>query len=79
MDDTTLSEVIDITQHASNRPIGNSQRNVDNVLQFTRDQNMKLDNKKCKEMLVDFRKVKTIIPPIALAGIFSQELNILNY
>jgi hypothetical protein len=31
MDDTTLSEVIDITQHVSNCPIGNSQQNVDNI------------------------------------------------
>ena len=68
MDDTTLSEVIDITQHVSNCPIGNSQRNVDNILQFTRNQNMELNSKKCKEMLVDFRKVKTIIPSIAIGG-----------
>jgi hypothetical protein len=68
MDDTTLSEVIDITQHVSNCPIRNSQRNVDNILQFTRNQNMELNRKKCKEMLVDFRKVKTIIPAIAIGG-----------
>jgi hypothetical protein len=68
MDDTTLSEVIDITQHVSNCPIRNSQRNVDNILQFTRNQNMELNSKKCKEMLVDFRKVKTIIPSIAIGG-----------
>jgi uncharacterized spore protein YtfJ len=68
MDDTTLSEVIDITQHVSNCPIVNSQRNVDNILQFTRNQNMELNSKKCKEMLVDFRKVKTIIPAIAIGG-----------
>ena len=68
MDDTTLSEIIDITQHVSNCPIGNSQRNVDNILQFTRNQHMELNSKKCKEMLVDFRKVKTTIPSIAIGG-----------
>jgi hypothetical protein len=51
MDDTTVSEVIDISQHVSNCPIGNSQRNVDNILQFTGNQNMELNSKKCKEML----------------------------
>jgi hypothetical protein len=68
MEDTTLSEVIDINKHVSNCLIGNSQRNVDNILQFTRNQNMELNSKKCKEMLLDFRKVKTIIPSIAIGG-----------
>jgi hypothetical protein len=29
---------------------------------------MELNRKGCKEMLVDFRKVKTIIPSIAIGG-----------
>ncbi len=66
MDDSTISEVIDMSQHISNCPIGNSQRNVENILQFTKNQNMELNVKKCREMLVDFRKVKTTIPPITI-------------
>ena len=58
-----------MSQHISNCPIGNignSQRNVENILQFTKNQNMELNVKKCREMLVDFRKVKTTIPPITI-------------
>ena len=66
MDDSTISEVFDLSQHNSNCPIGNSQRNVENILQFTNNQNMELNVKNCREMLVNFTKVKTMIPPITL-------------
>ena len=64
VDDSTLSEVITITQHSSGSPIGNIQRSVNNVVQFAKDESMELNGKKCKEMLIDFRKKKTEIPLI---------------
>ena len=64
MDDTTLSEVINISNHLTNNQIGNIQGKVDSVVKFAFDEWMELtvNDKKCKEMLVDFRKIKTVIP-----------------
>ena len=64
MDDTTLSEVINVTNHVSGNCIGNSQNTIKNIIQFTENEQMELNVKKCKEMLVDFRKTKTVIPPV---------------
>ena len=36
MDDTTLSEVIDVTNHVSGNCIGNSQSTVNNIIRFTK-------------------------------------------
>jgi hypothetical protein len=60
MDDTTLSEVIDVTNHVSGNCIGNSQNNIDNIIRFTENEQMELNAKKCNEMVVDFRKIKTV-------------------
>ncbi len=68
IDDTTLSEVINITQHSSGSPIGNTQRSVNNVVQFAKDERMELIGKKCKEMLIDFRKKKTDEIPLFNIG-----------
>ena len=65
MDDTTMSEVLNVSDHISGESIGNSQCNLESVLQFTNDENMQLNLKKCKEMHIDFRKNKTVIPPTA--------------
>ncbi len=46
VDDTTLSEVVNITQHSSGSPIGNTQRSVNNVVQFAKDKSMELNGKK---------------------------------
>ena len=64
MDDTTLSEVIETSGHTSGTLIGNTQENVNNVARFARHEKMQLNKKKCKEMIIDFRKNKTTIPPI---------------
>jgi hypothetical protein len=66
MDDTTLSEVIDVTDHVSGNCIGNSQNNIDNIIRFTENEQMELNAKKCNEMVVDFRKIKTVIPPVCI-------------
>ena len=63
MDDTTMSEVISVSEHISGTGIGKSQCNLENVVQFTNDNNMQLHVQKCKEMQIDFRKNKTVIPP----------------
>ena len=62
MDDTTLSEVCDVSNHTSGTCLGNSQINVDRVACFAHQERMELNAKKCKETIIDFRKNKTIIP-----------------
>ena len=66
MDDTTLSEVLDISNHLTGRSIGNNQRNVDSVIQFPIEERMELNRNKCKEILIDFRKKRTEIPLIKI-------------
>ena len=62
MDDTTLSKVCDVSNHISGTCLGNSQTNVERVACFAHQERMELNAKKCKEMIIDFRKNKTIIP-----------------
>jgi hypothetical protein len=64
MGDTTLSEVIEVSDHTSGTSIGKTQENVNNVVLFAKHEKMELNVKKCKEMILDFRKNKTTIPPI---------------
>ena len=66
MDDTTLSEVIDVTNHVSGNSIGNSQSTVNDITRFTEKEQMELNAKKCSEVIVDFRKNQTVIPPICI-------------
>ena len=62
MDDTTISEIIDIKNHIPGNAIGNTERNITKVMNFTKQQKMELNLKKCKEMLIDLRRNKTAIP-----------------
>ena len=66
MDDTTLSEVIDVTNNVSGNCIGDSQSTVNNTIRFTENEQMELNAKKCNEMIVDFRKSKTVIPQVCI-------------
>ena len=63
MDDTTLSEVIDVTNHVSGNCIGDSQSTVNNI---TENEKVELNAKKCNEMIVDFRKSKTVIHSVCI-------------
>ena len=62
MDDTTVSEIIDIKNHIAGEAIGNAEKNITEVMKFTNNQTMELNLKKCKEMLIDLRRNKTAIP-----------------
>ena len=62
MDDTTLSEVIDVTNHVSGNFIGNSQSTVNDM----ENEQMELRASKCSKVMVDFRKNKTVIPPVCI-------------
>ena len=68
IDDTTFSEVINMTQHSSGSSIGNTQRNVNSVMQFAQEERMDLNGGKCKEMPIDFRRNQTEIPLINLGN-----------
>ena len=56
MDDTTLSEVIDVTNHVSGNCIGNSQNTINNITQFTENEQIEPNAKKCNQMIVDFKQ-----------------------
>ena len=61
MDDTAVSEIIDIKNHIAGEAIGNAEKNIREVMKFTNHQKMELNLKKCKEMLIE-RRNKTSIP-----------------
>ena len=42
--------------------------NLDKVVQFAKDEGMELNYKKCMEMIIDFRKNISPIPPIHVGG-----------
>ena len=58
MDDTTLYEIIDVTNHVSGNCIGNSQSSVNNIIRF-----MELNAKKCNEMIVACLKKTRLLSP----------------
>ena len=59
MDDSTLYEVLDVSNHISGMPT---------VVKFTEDEKMTLNLKKYKEMVIGFRKNKSVIPPLEVNG-----------
>ena len=63
------------SEHISGSVIDNSQRSLDSVVQFTKDNKMQLHFKKCKEMQIDFRMNKTVIPPVQIDN---RSLNIVR-
>ena len=61
-DDTTLPEVCDVSNHISGTCLGNSKKSVDRVVCFAHQERMELNAKKCKEMIIEFRKNMVFIP-----------------
>ena len=61
MDHITLYEVLDDSHH-----MGGSESKVKSVLRFTEEDRMELNQTKCKEMRIDFRKNVTVIPPLEM-------------
>ena len=66
IDDTTLSEILNLTNYKSHQPIGNMELNINRISTFCSDQRMVLNTKKTKEMIFDFRVNKTTINSISL-------------
>ena len=66
MDDTTLYEVLDVSHHISGKQLGGAESKVKSVLRFTEEDMMELNQTKCKEMIIDFRKNVTVIPPLEI-------------
>ena len=66
MDDTTLSEIMDVSDHASGNSVGHAPGSIKKIMNFSNSQKIKLNLKKCKEMHLDFRRHRTIIPPITV-------------
>ena len=66
MDDITLYEVLDVSHHIFGMQLGGSESKVKSVLRFTEEDRMELNQTKCKEMTIDFRKNVTVIPPLEM-------------
>ena len=64
MDDSTTCEIIDVHSHISDTKIGYTQEKIDAVKSYAENEKMQLNLKKCKEMLIDFRRQKTTIPQV---------------
>ena len=68
LDDSTLYEVLDVSAHIPGMPIGGLLGKNNRIVKFTEDEKMVLNLKKCKEMVIDFRKNKSVIPPLEVNG-----------
>ena len=64
MDDSTTYEIIDVHSHISDTKIGYTQEKIDAFKSYAENEKMQLNLKKCREMLIDFRRQKTTIPQI---------------
>jgi hypothetical protein len=52
--------------HISGMQLGGCGSKVKSVLRFTEEDRMELNQTKCKEMIIDFRKNVTVIPPLEM-------------
>lgn len=59
--------------------IGGLPRKVNRVKKFTDDEKMELNLRKCKEIVIDFRRNKTIIPPIVTGGMNLKGSQLISY
>ena len=62
MGNITMCEAPDVYDHISGTEIGNISQKINLVQNFAETEGMELSPKKCKEMILDFRKNKTVIP-----------------
>ena len=66
IDDTTSWEALDVHYHISGTEIGNMLKKIESVKTFAEHEKMELNAKKCKEMIIDFRKDGTVIPAMKI-------------
>ncbi len=62
--DTTVWEALDVRNHISGTEIGNIPKKIDLVRNFAENDKMELNLRKCKEMMIDFRRDGSVIPVI---------------
>ena len=62
MGNITMCEAPHVYDHISGTEIGNISQKINLVQNFAETEGMELSPKKCKEMILDFRKNKTVIP-----------------
>ena len=66
MDDTTSWEALDVQYYISGTEIGNMLKKIELVKTFVENEKMELNAKKCKEMIIDFRKDGIVIPAMKI-------------
>ena len=73
MDDTTTCEALDVYDHISGTEIGNISKKINLVQNFAETERMELNPKKCKEMILIFRKIKQLLLQQKLMVVPSKE------
>jgi CRISPR/Cas system CMR-associated protein Cmr3 (group 5 of RAMP superfamily) len=68
IEDTTLSEILNIN-NPETHPVTNIQANVERISKISREENMRLNLEKTKEMVIDLRIMKSEIPVITIDNI----------
>jgi len=62
VDDTTISETV------AKGELSNAQRHTDEVIQWSLENRVQLNNEKCKEMRISFSKFQQDFEPILING-----------
>ena len=78
----SLTKEIDVHSHISDTKIGYTQEKIDAVKSYAENGKMQFNLKKCKEMLIDFRRQKTTIPHIKVEDTIIERvtsLKLLDY
>jgi DNA-directed RNA polymerase subunit H (RpoH/RPB5) len=65
IDDTTLSEILNVAEHTENKTIGNMSASIQRISGFCTNEKMVLNPKKTKEMIIDLRAQRSNIPNIS--------------
>ena len=66
IDDTTLSEILNVADHTENQTIGNMSATIQRISGFCTNEKMVLNPKKTKEMIIDLHAQRSNIPNISI-------------
>ncbi|CAB4023787.1 Hypothetical predicted protein, partial [Paramuricea clavata] len=62
IDDSTLSEILNVADHTENQTIGNISATIQRISGFCTNEKIILNPKKTKEMIIDLRPQRSNIP-----------------
>ena len=70
---------MNVRDHVSGMQVGSMPDDIMKVMDFATLQKMKLNLKKCNEMLLDFRKYRSCIPSLEFNDTTLERVPFLNY